>query len=409
VNVTRPCIICIIGTRPEAIKMAPVVKALRRRGFDAPILATAQHRELLDGVLSAFDLAPEWDLDAMTPNQGLSELVARILPRIDELIRSSGSSAVLAQGDTTTVLAAALAAFHARVPFGHVEAGLRSGSLAAPFPEEGNRRLTSVVAAWHFAPTDLAAQALRVEGVSAGAIHVVGNPVIDALLSLAHRPDLPWPDEVPRPHGSRRLVLVTLHRRENFGAPLESILHGLKELSERYPEADLVYPVHPNPNVRGPAHAILGDLPNVHLIAPVEYPAMVNLLRSSYLILTDSGGLQEEAPALGKPVLVFRDVTERPEAVSAGGVRLIGSDRGRLSALTEELWRDERAYAAMARPRFPYGDGCTSERIAGILSAGLSRAVGTLSSTKPVGSVAVEPFHPAVSSAEPPRRATDTT
>jgi UDP-N-acetylglucosamine 2-epimerase (non-hydrolysing) len=370
---TTARIICIIGTRPEAIKMAPVVKALRNRGFDAPILATAQHRDLLDQVLAAFDLTAEWDLDAMTPNQGLSELVARILPRIDELVRSSEASAVLAQGDTTTVLAAALAAFHARVPFGHVEAGLRSGSLAAPFPEEGNRRLTSVLTQWHFAPTELAARALRAEGVPEPGIHVVGNSVIDALLSLADHPALPWPVGVPRPTPGRRLILVTLHRRENFGAPLATILRALREFALRHPDADLVYPVHPNPNVSEPAHATLGACPNVHLISPIDYPAMVNLLRNAYLVLTDSGGLQEEAPALGKPVLVFRDVTERPEAVAAGGVKLVGADRGRFVDEAETLWSNAGAYAAMAKPRFPYGDGHTAERIASILAARVLR------------------------------------
>jgi UDP-N-acetylglucosamine 2-epimerase (non-hydrolysing) len=368
---TTPTIICIIGTRPEAIKMAPVVKALRASGFNAPILATAQHRALLDQVLAAFGLAPEWDLDAMQPNQGLSELLGRILPSLDQLTRSSGAMAVLAQGDTTTVLAAALAAFHARVPFGHVEAGLRSGHLEAPFPEEGNRRLTTVLSRWHFAPTELAARALSAEGVIPANIHVVGNSVIDALLSLAHEPHLPWPDDVPPPNAGRRLVLVTLHRRENFGAPLEGILQALKTFAVRHPEAEFVYPVHPNPNVSGPAQRTLGALPNVRLIAPVGYPAMVNLLRRSFLVLTDSGGLQEEAPALGKPVLVFRDVTERPEAVAAGSVKLVGTDPARFLDSAEALWSDAKAYRDMALPRFPYGDGRTAERIAAILSDAL--------------------------------------
>jgi len=366
-------VVCIIGTRPEAIKMAPVVKALREAGFQAPILATAQHRDLLDQVLSAFNLTAQWDLNAMTANQGLSQLVGRILPQIEDVIRQSRAAAVLAQGDTTTVVAAALAAFHARVPFGHVEAGLRSGSLEAPFPEEGNRRLTSVLTRWHFAPTEIAQSALLDENIPAQSIHVVGNSVIDALLSVADRPNLPWAAGVPLPSSQRRMILVTLHRRENFGAPLEAILRSLRDFALRHPDADLVYPVHPNPNVLKPAHAILGELPNVHLIAPVEYPAMINLLRHAYLVLTDSGGLQEEAPALGKPVLVFRDVTERPEAVSAGGVRLVGADPARFHSEAEALWEAGDHYAAMARPRFPYGDGRTAQRIAAILRADLVR------------------------------------
>ncbi|MGC3999865.1 MAG: UDP-N-acetylglucosamine 2-epimerase (non-hydrolyzing) [Anaeromyxobacter sp.] len=363
----KPRIICIIGTRPEAIKMAPVVLALRRAGFDAPILATAQHRDLLDQMLAVFRLKPEWDLDAMTPRQGLSELLARILPRLDQLIRSSGAAAVLGQGDTTTVLGAAIAAFHAGVPFGHVEAGLRSGSLAAPFPEEGNRRLASVLTEWHFAPTETAGAALRAEGVAHDKVHVVGNSVIDALLGMADRPDLPWPASVPALSPTQRLVLVTLHRRENFGAPIQAILGALREFASRHEDAVFVYPVHPNPNVFGPARDALGGLPNVHLIEPVEYPTMVNLLRRSYLVLTDSGGLQEEGPALGKPVLVFREVTERPEAVAAGGVRLVGADPAKFLAEAEALWTSSAAYGVMAKPRFPYGEGRTAERIVDIL------------------------------------------
>jgi UDP-N-acetylglucosamine 2-epimerase (non-hydrolysing) len=365
-------VVCVIGTRPEAIKMAPVVKELRARGFDAPILATAQHRDLLDQVLDAFGLVSEWDLDAMTPNQGLSGLFGKILPQLDQLIRSSAADAVLAQGDTTTVLAAALASFHAGVPFGHVEAGLRTGTLAAPFPEEGNRRLVSVITEWHFAPTRVAADALLREGAPPERIHVVGNSVIDALLGLSGRADLPWPSGAPQPCQGRRLVLVTLHRRENFGAPLTTILESLRSFAIEHPEADLVYPVHPNPNVRERAHLALGSVPNAHLIEPVAYPEMVNLLRHAFLVLTDSGGIQEEAPALGKPVLVFREVTERPEAVSAGGVKLVGSDPASFRDEATRLWACGQHYAEMAKPRFPYGDGTASRRIADVLGAHLS-------------------------------------
>lgn len=364
-NVTA---LCIMGTRPEAIKMAPVVRSLRARGFHAPILATAQHRHLLDQVLGFFGLEAQWDLDAMRPNQNLSELFARILPELERLIRESGARVVLAQGDTTTVFAAALAAFHARVPFAHVEAGLRSGDLDAPFPEEGMRRLTSVVTALNFAPTDLSAEALRKEGCDPATIHMVGNSVIDALLATAARADLPWPDGVPPLAAGERLALITLHRRENFGEPLQRILSGLRRFAEARPATRLVYPVHPNPNVQGPAREALGGLPNVHLLEPVEYPYLVALLKASHAVFTDSGGLQEEAPALGKPVLVFREVTERPEAVAAGGVHLVGSDAEAFLREADRLWDDAAAYAEMARPRFPYGDGRTGDRIAEALA-----------------------------------------
>lgn len=360
--------LCIMGTRPEAIKMAPVVQALRARGFNAPILATAQHRNLLDQVLEFFCLEASWDLDAMRPNQNLSELFARILPELERLILDSRAQVVLAQGDTTTVFAAALAAFHARVPFAHVEAGLRSGDLGAPFPEEGMRRLTSVVAALNFAPTDLSAEALRREGCEPATIHMVGNSVIDALLETATREGLPWPPQMAPLAPGERLALMTLHRRENFGEPLQLIFSGLRRFAKARPHTRLVYPVHPNPNVRGPAWEILGDLPNVCLLEPVDYPTIVSLLKASYAVFTDSGGLQEEAPALGKPVLVFRDVTERPEAVAAGGVRLVGSDPEAFLREADRLWDDPAAYADMAQPRFPYGDGQTSRRIAEVLA-----------------------------------------
>ena len=363
--------LCIMGTRPEVIKMAPVVSALEARGFRAPILATAQHRHLLDQVLSVFSLKAEWDLDAMRPNQSLSGLVARILPDLETIIRESRADVVLAQGDTTTVLCAALAAFHAQVPFAHVEAGLRSGRLDAPFPEEGNRRLASVITRHHFAPTAQAKAALLREGLSPQAIHVVGNTVIDALLGMVGRPDLPWPASVPSTQPDERLVLVTLHRRENFGEPIRRILRALKRFAERHPRTHLVYPVHPNPHVLGPAREELGGLPNVHLVEPLEYPSLVAVLRASFAVFTDSGGLQEEAPALGKPVLVFRDVTERPEAVEAGGVRLVGSDPEAFFLETGKLWEDPGHYAGMATPRFPYGDGTAGRQIAGILAGDL--------------------------------------
>lgn len=366
-----PKVICVVGTRPEVIKMAPVVKALRGRGFAAPILATAQHRGLLDQMLATFGLEPEWDLDAMRPDQGLPELTGRLLPAIGEIIQNSAPAAVLAQGDTTTVFCAALAAFYAKVPFGHVEAGLRSGDLTSPFPEEGMRRLSAVLSRWHFAPTDTSRDALVREGIPEAGIHVVGNTVIDALLATAQKKDLP-PIPIASMSPNDRLVLVTLHRRENFGAPLHRALGAIHDFAAAHPEAKLLYPVHPNPNVQGPARAFLEALPNVHLTEPLDYPTLVSALKQSYLVLTDSGGLQEEAPALGKPVLVFRDVTERPEAVTAGGVFLVGTDPDKIRGEIHRLWADPEAYDQTAKARFPYGDGHSAERITIILESSLA-------------------------------------
>lgn len=359
-------IICVVGTRPEVIKMAPVIKALRAKGFHAPILATAQHRGLLDQMLSTFELKPDWDLDVMQPDQTLASLTGILVPALERTFRESRADAVLAQGDTVTVFCAALAAYYAGIPFGHVEAGLRSGQLSAPFPEEGMRRLSAVLAQWHFAPTETSRKALLDEGYPENQIYVVGNTVIDSLLAMSSRNDLPLAPMPPLLKGER-LVLVTLHRRENFGEPLLRILKALREFSLSHPEARLLYPVHPNPNVKGPAQNILGGLTNVHLVEPLDYPTLVGALRMAYLVLTDSGGLQEEAPALGKPVLVFREVTERPEAVEAGGVFLVGSDPELFRLEAEHLWNDAAYYSEMAMPRFPYGDGHSSGRIANAL------------------------------------------
>lgn len=347
--------------------MAPVVKALREQGFRVSVLATAQHRGLLDQMMEAFQLKADWDLDAMQPNQTLASLTGRLVPALDGIFRQTRPDIVLAQGDTTTVFCTALTAFYAGIPFGHVEAGLRSGDLTAPFPEEGMRRLSAVLTRWHFAPTETSRQALLNEGVPDGSIHVVGNTVIDALLSTASKSELPWP---PFPHltPGERLVLLTLHRRENFGPPLERILGALRRFAQNHPEARFLYPIHPNPNVKGPAEAALSGLPNVHLCEPLDYPAMVCALKAAHLVLTDSGGLQEEAPALGKPVLVFREVTERPEAVAAGGVKLVGSDPDLFRFHAERLWNDKVAYSEMACPRFPYGDGTSAALIANILA-----------------------------------------
>jgi len=365
-----------MGTRPEVIKMAPVVKALLSRGIDAPILATAQHRGLLDQMLGTFCLKKAWDLDVMKPNQELATLTGTLLPRLSEVFKEACPDAVLAQGDTATVFSSALAAFYTGIPFGHVEAGLRSGDLSAPFPEEGMRRLSAVLARWHFAPTENSAQLLRREAHPEQRIHVVGNTVIDALLSVANSGDLPWPSELQPLSRGERLVLVTIHRRENFGEPLERILAALRKFAISHPDARIVYPVHPNPNVHTPAHRALQGLSNVDLLEPLDYRTLVRLMKDAFLVLTDSGGIQEEAPALGKPVLVFRDVTERPEAVNAGGVQLVGSDPESFANLADSLWFDPTAYAAMAQPRFPYGDGQSSRRIVDILVHAFSDRIG---------------------------------
>ncbi|WP_243384735.1 non-hydrolyzing UDP-N-acetylglucosamine 2-epimerase [Geothrix alkalitolerans] len=375
----NPHVLCAFGTRPEVIKMAPVVKALREQGFRVSVLATAQHRGLLDQMMATFGLHADWDLDAMQPNQTLASLTGRLVPALDAILREAQPDLVLAQGDTTTVFCTALASFYAGIPFGHVEAGLRSGDLAAPFPEEGMRRLSAVLTRWHFAPTETSRSALLREGVPDAQVHVVGNTVIDALLEVASRADLL--DPLPRPLGpGERLVLVTLHRRENFGEPLRRILEGLKAFAGAHPEARFLYPVHPNPNVTGPAREILGGVPNVHLVDPLDYPALVSALKQAFLVLTDSGGLQEEAPALGKPVLVFREVTERPEAVEAGGVLLVGSDTERFRQLAERIWKDEVFYSSMGTPRFPYGDGKAANQIASILKMALSGRVSMTTS-----------------------------
>ena len=365
-------VICVMGTRPEVIKMAPVVKALRAEGLEALVLATAQHRGMLDQMMATFDLHSDWDLDAMRPGQSLPDLTGRLVPGLTRVLHDAEAEAVLAQGDTATVFCAALAAYFAGLPFGHVEAGLRSGNLLSPFPEEGMRRLTAPLANWHFAPTETSRNALLAEGILESSIHTVGNTVIDSLLATVARPDLALPPSVrPLEPGERR-VLVTLHRRENFGPPLQAILGSLRHFALRHPSARLVYPVHPNPNVQGPAQAVLGQLPNMELVEPLDYPGLVAVMREAYLVLTDSGGIQEEAPAIGKPVLVFREVTERPEAVEAGGVRLVGSDPMRFETEIERLWNDDGFYTLMAQLRFPYGDGFASQRIADILRRDLA-------------------------------------
>jgi len=354
-------ILAVYGTRPEAIKMAPVLRALRRRpdAFEVTVCTTGQHREMLDQVQELLALEPDLDLQLMRHDQALNGLAAAALVAMDEVLACRSPDWLLVQGDTTTAMAAALAAFHRGVRVGHVEAGLRTGDLAQPFPEEANRRIIDALAAALFAPTERAGRALVAEGRAPGRVHVVGNTIIDALRSLC-----PYLDEAPE----RPEVLITVHRRESFGAPLLEIFAAPRRLAESFPGVDWIYPVHRNPNVREPAFARLGGLPNLQLHDPFDYRELVRRLARCRFALTDSGGIQEEAPSFGKPVLVLRETTERPEGVEAGVARLVGTDRERIVAAAAELLTSERAYEAMARSVNPYGDGHAAQRIAAILA-----------------------------------------
>jgi len=358
-------VLTIFGTRPEAVKLAPVVRALARRpGLRSRVCVTAQHREQLDQVLGVFGIVPDRDLDLMRPGQSLTDLTARILTAVGGVLAEERPDVVIVQGDTTTVLAAALAAFYARIPVGHVEAGLRTDDRYSPFPEEINRRIATVLATWHFAPTERAAAALRREGVAEGAIQVTGNTAIDALLAIVHSTA---PPPLPYLRDDLRMILVTAHRRENFGAPMEACFGALRAIVERNPDTELVYPVHLNPQVQEPARRILGGHERIHLIPPADYATFTHLMARATLIITDSGGIQEEAPTLGKPTLVMRRETERPEAIEAGTARLVGTDPEVIVGEAERLLRDPAAYAAMARVANPFGDGRAAERIAEVI------------------------------------------
>ncbi len=357
----------VLGTRPEAIKMAPVHLALRDHpALDVTLIVTAQHRQLLDHTLAGFGITPDVDLDLMRPDQSLAELTGRVVVGVQRALDDLRPDAVLVHGDTTTCMAAALAGFYAGVDVGHVEAGLRTGDLRAPFPEEANRRLTDPLCRWCFAPTSQAADSLRAEGTPQERILVTGNTVIDALLLMRERvrrepPELP---EVPSElFEGRRLILVTGHRRESFGRPFESFCKALRDVVERTPDALVVYPVHLNPNVQRPVRALLGGHDRIRLIDPLPYLPFVYLMDRSTLIVTDSGGIQEEAPSLGKPVLVSRNVTERPEAVAAGLAKLVGTDRRAIVREIETLLSDRHAYERMSLGASPYGDGRAAGRI----------------------------------------------
>jgi UDP-N-acetylglucosamine 2-epimerase (non-hydrolysing) len=375
-----------LGTRPEAIKLAPVIRALEQAPeFEPVLISTGQHREMLDQVAQLFGLRIQEDLAVMRPNQALPELTARLLAACDDLLGRLQPELALVQGDTTTVFAAALACFYRRVPVGHVEAGLRTYDRWSPFPEEMNRTLASRLATLHFAPTELARDHLLREGIAAEAISVTGNTVIDALQAEVARQQQPavraqLSAQLGRTLGSfplpRPFVLITGHRRENFGRGFQQICAALAALAQRFADHDFIYPVHLNPNVQGPVQALLGGIGNIRLVAPQPYSEFVALMQSCRLVLTDSGGIQEEAPSLGKPVLVMRDTTERPEGIQAGTVQLVGADTAQIVDGVSRLLLDSEAYARMARAANPYGDGRAAERIVARLRQYLAAASG---------------------------------
>jgi UDP-N-acetylglucosamine 2-epimerase (non-hydrolysing) len=362
-------LLTVFGTRPEAIKMAPLVKALEHHPhLQHRVCVTAQHREMLDQVLQLFDISPHYDLDLMRPGQTLPQLSCNIIQGMDSVLADYQPDWVLVHGDTSTTMATSLAAYYRQIGVAHVEAGLRTHNLYSPWPEEGNRQITGRLAGLHFAPTEESRQNLLREGVNADTIHVTGNTVIDALLNVSCRIDsdaflnTQLAARFPFLDPSKHLILVTGHRRENFGAGFEAICRALKDIAED-PQVQVVYPVHLNPQVQEPVRRILGQTKHVHLIEPLDYLPFVFLMKRSHLILTDSGGIQEEAPSLGKPVLVMRDTTERPEAVDAGTVRLVGTDHARIVLETRRLLSDSVAYKEMAFAHNPYGDGQACQRI----------------------------------------------
>jgi UDP-N-acetylglucosamine 2-epimerase (non-hydrolysing) len=362
----RKTILCTIGTRPEAIKMAPVIKAFQAASWArCRVLFTAQHRELVDQMLTFFGIEPDLDLDIMRPNQSLVELTSRLLVAVHDAITRERPDLVLAQGDTTTVLATALASFYHKVPFGHVEAGLRTGRLFAPFPEEANRILAGRLSALHFAPTASARANLLREGFDDGSIFVTGNTVIDALL-LAAECDVPIGVELDP---FKRLILVTAHRRDSFGEPIRQICRAIERLHEEFADVEFLWPVHPNPSIKPVVENAMAKLRRVRLCSPLSYGPFVSSIKRATLILTDSGGVQEEAPALGKPVLVLREESERPEAISSGVAKLVGHDPDAIFSEASRLLTDANAYRSMAKGVSPYGDGRASERIVSAVGA----------------------------------------
>ncbi len=375
-------VLTVFGTRPEAIKMAPVVLGLQKaEGIESIVCVTAQHRQMLDQVLNLFEIKPDYDLDLMAPNQDLFDITAKVLLGLRDVLRQAKPDIVLVHGDTTTCFAAGLAAFYEHIKLGHVEAGLRTGNLKAPFPEEANRTLVGRLADFHFAPTQSSKNNLLAENVPEASIIVTGNTVIDALLIVRDKvnlkPEHTWQEKFGAPlhqkisDKTRKLILITGHRRENFGQGFIDLCNAIKELAEKHPDWDLIYPVHLNPNVQKPVYEILNNLSNVYLIEPLDYEPFVWIMDQSDLILTDSGGIQEEGPSLGKPVLVMRDVTERPEAVDAGTVMLVGTNKEKIVKGVESVLLDNAVYLKMSKAHNPYGDGAAVEKIVATLLTNL--------------------------------------
>jgi UDP-N-acetylglucosamine 2-epimerase (non-hydrolysing) len=359
-------VMVVFGTRPEAIKMAPVVRAFKNSKIECLVAVTAQHREMLDQVLKLFKIVPDYDLDLMQSGQTLADITTRALNGLGEVFQTAKPDLVLVHGDTTTTFVAALAAFYAQIPVGHVEAGLRTGNKYSPFPEEMNRKLAGALTDLHFAPTETAKSNLLREGIAQEKIHVTGNTVIDALLETV-RPEYTFShseiNEILAENQGKQMILVTTHRRENLGEPMRQIYRSLATVLDRFPDAYVVFPVHKNPSVRQVVNEVLGHNPRVHLIEPMDYEPFVNLMSKASIILTDSGGIQEEAPSLGIPVLVVRDTTERPEAVKSGTVSLVGTSYDKVVQELSHLLSDYQAYQKMAHAINPYGDGYASERI----------------------------------------------
>ena len=368
-------VLIVFGTRPEAIKMAPVIKELRLF-FDVKVCVTAQHRDMLDQVLSLFEIIPDYDLDLMNPSQDLYDITVNVLQGIKKILLIEKPDIVLVHGDTTTTMAASLASFYLQTSVGHIEAGLRTNNIYSPFPEELNRQFTSLVTKFHFAPTEKARQNLLNQQVTDKQIYVTGNTVIDSLFSVIDKARaMSFPTRLLNKlpflrqdnNDTIKIILVTGHRRESFGKGLEEICFALKELAELHDEIEIIYPVHLNPNVTEPVNRILSNIKNVHLIEPLSYLPFVKLMDLSYIIITDSGGIQEEAPSLGKPVLVIRNSSERPEAIEAGTVMLVGTNRKKIVFEARKLLSDEKIYKNMAKILNPYGDGKASQRISKIL------------------------------------------
>lgn len=370
-------VLIVFGTRPEAIKMAPLVRYLKSHlAFEIKVCVTAQHRQMLDQVLALFEIKPDFDLDLMKPGQDLTAITTGVLKGLKRVLTEWPPDAVLVHGDTSTTLAASLAAYYQRIPVGHVEAGLRTGNLYSPWPEEANRRLTAGLTRWHFAPTESSRNNLLAEGIDPAGIFVTGNTVIDALLQVREkiRNDAELKNGLAETFKFidpvKRTILVTGHRRENFGKGFERICQALASIAQHQDDVQVVYPVHLNPNVQEPVQRLLGGVLNMHLIEPLSYLPFVYLMDRSHIILTDSGGIQEEAPSLGKPVLVMRDTTERPEAVEAGTVKLVGTDAEKIVSETARLLDEPSAYQAMTLVNNPYGDGQACQRISDALLAG---------------------------------------